>query len=677
MSARAPRQSDTPTSFDIEALIAGAVHHIVAHEDPRRLHTWMLGRVRESLPAWVEGQDALPLARRLATGLVFAVWNATPLPSHGLRPRPLPKPRRNEPCPCGSGRKYKRCCIAAPAMPALEGSAEIWMAVLDALDQDTGVRLAAEGAVPADMLAMYALELGQRRRSVRRAVKLLEALLAEPRARTSRRDAVAFEALVTLYDDLGYTRKKRRLVERVLEEARRCPLRARAWEWRAIERFGTGDVRGAWAAYEAAGRDGAEPSDLARLEVVLHVGAHDYDRARERARFWLRRLQRMGGAKSPVMEFLETAADDPLAAFGVGAGDDARAGQGLRGWLDAVTGRELPVYRIGEPVAVEGGLEEHLRRMGLPAELHEEARKRLEAVREAQGGEEEEQDEEPVAEAPPQCLVSPPGLAELEAKWREVFPLGKPFSVQDLPYGSDDAWARESEWVGFLHEHPEAWDSLEVLDDLATAVMQHPAYGRGVVADTLLGPVLARACAITEAALAGRSDARLEWAVVENRACLRSMVRRVVLYRDQGAHDDAVALAERVLALNPHDNHGLRAMVMDAYLRAGRDAAALALAERYPGDMDADVAYGRPLALFRIKRYRDAERALAEAVRRLPAVARYLTPRQVEKPPEARGEYMTVGGEAQAWDYRQSMRDVWALTPGALAWLEKSARRMC
>ena len=25
-------------------------------------------------------------------------------------PAPPPRPGRNDPCPCGSGRKYKRCC---------------------------------------------------------------------------------------------------------------------------------------------------------------------------------------------------------------------------------------------------------------------------------------------------------------------------------------------------------------------------------------------------------------------------------------------------------------------------------------------------------------------------------------------------------------------------------------
>ncbi|MBI5193059.1 MAG: SEC-C domain-containing protein [Nitrospirae bacterium] len=28
------------------------------------------------------------------------------------------KPGRNEPCPCGSGKKYKRCCLSKSYIPA-------------------------------------------------------------------------------------------------------------------------------------------------------------------------------------------------------------------------------------------------------------------------------------------------------------------------------------------------------------------------------------------------------------------------------------------------------------------------------------------------------------------------------------------------------------------------------
>ena len=32
------------------------------------------------------------------------------------------KPSRNQPCPCGSGKKYKRCCAIKPLAEGLAGS---------------------------------------------------------------------------------------------------------------------------------------------------------------------------------------------------------------------------------------------------------------------------------------------------------------------------------------------------------------------------------------------------------------------------------------------------------------------------------------------------------------------------------------------------------------------------
>jgi uncharacterized protein YchJ len=58
------------------------------------------------------------------TDIVFNIQNWTgtqrqsePFPSMAaanipMRPRTTPKVGRNEPCPCGSGRKHKKCCGA-------------------------------------------------------------------------------------------------------------------------------------------------------------------------------------------------------------------------------------------------------------------------------------------------------------------------------------------------------------------------------------------------------------------------------------------------------------------------------------------------------------------------------------------------------------------------------------
>jgi uncharacterized protein YecA (UPF0149 family) len=36
-----------------------------------------------------------------------------PAPQPQGRPAGMPKPGRNDPCPCGSGVKYKKCCAPA------------------------------------------------------------------------------------------------------------------------------------------------------------------------------------------------------------------------------------------------------------------------------------------------------------------------------------------------------------------------------------------------------------------------------------------------------------------------------------------------------------------------------------------------------------------------------------
>ncbi|HMT65663.1 MAG TPA: SEC-C domain-containing protein, partial [Ottowia sp.] len=49
---------------------------------------------------------------RAARAMARALWGAVPLPSNHWRARGLPKIERNDPCHCGSGRKYKHCCAS-------------------------------------------------------------------------------------------------------------------------------------------------------------------------------------------------------------------------------------------------------------------------------------------------------------------------------------------------------------------------------------------------------------------------------------------------------------------------------------------------------------------------------------------------------------------------------------
>jgi len=96
------------TDRDIELMLGASIRKILADEsDPAGYLAW----ARESLPVLLPDHDAPDGedAGLWAFWIARAVWSATPLESNGYRPRPLADPQRNAPCPCGSGRKFKKC----------------------------------------------------------------------------------------------------------------------------------------------------------------------------------------------------------------------------------------------------------------------------------------------------------------------------------------------------------------------------------------------------------------------------------------------------------------------------------------------------------------------------------------------------------------------------------------
>jgi hypothetical protein len=60
----------------------------------------------------------------LAVDLATIIWNSIPLPSNHFKQQPMPMPKRNVPCHCGSGKKYKQCCERLPAIPTLSADEE-------------------------------------------------------------------------------------------------------------------------------------------------------------------------------------------------------------------------------------------------------------------------------------------------------------------------------------------------------------------------------------------------------------------------------------------------------------------------------------------------------------------------------------------------------------------------
>ena len=101
----------------LQDLIKDSIIRILEHEDPGQYFKW----IRSAFPTYgltptdrARDEDA---QRVMAMGIGRAIWNATPLPGNGFRPRPLPRPGRNDRCPCGSGKKHKKCCGLSGSLP--------------------------------------------------------------------------------------------------------------------------------------------------------------------------------------------------------------------------------------------------------------------------------------------------------------------------------------------------------------------------------------------------------------------------------------------------------------------------------------------------------------------------------------------------------------------------------
>jgi hypothetical protein len=273
-------------------------------------------------------------------------------------------------------------------------------------------------------------------------------------------------------------------------------------------------------------------------------------------------------------------------------------------------------------------------------------------------------------------LESRADLAGIEARWRKVFPQTKP-SLTATQHDFTGMWEDAEKWLDFLAKNTLAWHSFDVLDDLAMAVDALQTMGAGA---TIIEPVLARSAALLatnlEAAVTGNGT--LPWGWQENRPALRILAHfafRALDAMDSGAsREPFIELAERLMALNPNDNHGIRDPLTRAYLAHGSPEKVIALTDRYPDDFCAPTL-NRILALVRLNRRGDALATLGEAARHHRVAIELLLADAPKPPPSVSGYSIAVGSREEAWEYRTAHRALWA-QDDALDWLVATWREI-
>lgn len=600
--------------------------------------TWMAQQPNERA---APGADAAEQDWRRRAQLTMArwLWSHVPVPSNRWRPRPLPAPERNAPCHCGSGRKYKNCCQEfAHAVPPVSESEMLSIALTHA----DAAMLAPESLrqLPAEALGNAAFgwnEQGQAERTV----ALLEPLFTHQLERLSARHELALDALMDALLRLHQDQRRMALAQHVSASgvlALATTARARL----VTMLCDNGDYPGAWALLQTARRHAPQDPQLWPLEMTVLLSQGRHDEARLRGPLLAAQARKAG--LPDLAQALMGLATEGLRSVHAPEHDVLDELPGATAWL--AIARAVPTGATPADWQAHCAVDE----MAVGAKPDRVTGKRPLATTTA-----------PVRELRPRKA-----MATLERRWHRQCPVSKPDLTLLWSEGADALLQGPGNpALDFLRQHPEAWFSFDILDDLLLASSALRDHG---LPDELLAAsqrVLDHALAGLRALL-GTGPCELPWLVMPNRPALRLLAQAIELAGDR--HDDRAreALAAWGLALNPHDNHGWRQLLVPLWLEQSRFDEALALLERYQGDLPPSE-HLRALTLFALGRQPEAETVLRAAHAQYPLFLAALWPDVLDPPPESDGFGVPVGGVEQAHDHRVANRAAWLRT-GALDW---------
>lgn len=606
----------SPSDFEqqIEHLLGLAGREMCSEPSAEDFAIWFSRTVPKVMPALLAKVDPAPeeVGRflRMAALNLFA---ELPQPAHDLQRVRQASPGRNDPCSCGSGKKYKHCC-GELAMPPLFGNMNLLRYVLDAYPKRRlGEVCPSKASI--DEVADTARQWNEWGEDTR-VVALLEPYFAGE-GPLAHRLSPLFDLLMDSWLALGKPAKRDRLLTELMMRGDR-PLQSDALQRQTTMLVDRGFYEAAWLCFKQASELNPNDPALSFLEVTTLLSEGRTLEAQTRAQWWADFLARQRDPQlDGAIDVLRKMAQDPHGGM-----------MKVAALADADLQRLHALFLAAPRPAV---------------------RHRFDVF--------PQDDEQHGTQLLAADFVPDAELARLEQRWGEVFEQAKPM-LTTVQNDADDVWDNAPEWLDLLEKHPALWCSFDVLDDL---VMAADTVHLGGVQQRLLVPLAERAAEQLRLTLESRGGGAVQcpWGVMSHRVALRPVAHLAFVCAETGNWQRFMELTHwLVFELNPQDNHGFRDGLSCAYVRFGRWDDVLALSARYPDDMPT-LTLNAVLATFAQGNTAEAGKLLKQAQEIYPAVVKMLqekAPRPV-KPDGGAG--VLVGGKYEAWLYVGPMREFW------------------
>lgn len=632
MTERRIEDAEEALALELLAFLQMSVVHILQHEEEGEFLAWVRAEAPRRLPGLFADLPNEQAARSIAFEMGREIWNKVPLPGAGYRTRPMPRPERNEPCPCGSGQKHKKCCgaVAGSRFELPFQAEDAWTLVLAQIPEAEAAQLVAEKRVPRALLPGIAERLIELDHA-EAALALLEPLCEEPE-RLEERDAPVIEVLIEAYDELGLEESKERAIAR-LDGALRPALRLVLWEALARSFMVQGDGGRAWEMVERIRRVDPESPVLGWVEVILLLGENRLAEASARAREALGRPRTRAGLNEEGLAWLEETAEDAAASRRRLVLDDLLpAVERFEKLLATIASRPIRPYTVHTDWNPEVG------RLLPPEDLDPVEAGWVQVAFDAGAApdEEEDPDWEDEEEDDEDDWEDETALDEEDEDWEDdedededededpaervwEFDTDDDEEDEELEDLEED-WGPETAgvWLSWLEENPEASDSLLVLSDLAARASSLVSQRDVKLRDQILSPLIRRGVAILDASLAAAPQVILPADLEENGPALE------VLHASAFLTDEPVPDAEpleRLLRLDPEDHLAARSDLGTVYLWHQEPQKTLDLAARFPDDDEPYLSFAKVIALRQLERKEESLAALDDALELYPMTA--------------------------------------------------------
>lgn len=574
----------------------------------------------------LEGEDL----RRMLHWLGRSIWDALPQPDRHFKARPLPPVRRNDPCPCGSGRKFKKCCAPMQGQVPEPLDEAVRRVVAASLDASQRQALAADRQAPLSLKLAVAEHLAEEAGFEGVPDLLLPVFESLPARGGMDVLLPALDLLMEALDDQRREPEAALLTARLADQDR-GPLagygNARIGAVALIAGDPEEALRRARMALKA---DRSDPRP-ALLEITALVAMDRVGEARASAAHWHREALVHWPEETDFIQRMARYEADPEQAHPDHFDELPEGLRRLQALVASGCAEPLPRLLVQEPgPALESG----------------------------------------PRRGPPGLAVKPAddAVEAAETRWLAWLDTELDFDPDAL-----------ADW---LEQHPAALDSPVVLEAFALIIEdqldpESVAFADSV--DEVVAPLLERVRDIALDVLARLPEGHVLPRVgLSNRVILDALADHARAGSDeaQGVEpEEAVAVLRRLLEVDPEKAVKHAGQLAETLLRLDRPGEALELTERFPREDSPALAYGRVLALYRLDRCDQAATALAEAAAAFPDVLdELLSENDLPDNPFEDVDFENLEREKlaqQGWIYALRMGIEYAETPGLLDWLRR------